>query len=349
MMKKRLIILLVVVYIINLTGCSFGEKNRYEAEFLQLFDTVTKIVGFANSKEEFEEYTQMIYDNLTEYHELYDIYNNYEGINNIKTINDNAGISPVKVDKRIIDLLLFSKDVYDKTEGKTNIALGAVLKIWHEYRDTGIEDPENSSLPPMDLLVAASEHTDINNMIIDEAASTVYLSDREMSLDVGAVAKGYATEQVSQITYEAGYTSGLISVGGNVRAVGYKNASGEKWNVAIQNPNKDEEENSLFTLSINDLSLVTSGNYQRYYIVNGKSYHHLIDSKTLMPAEYFVSVSIVCKDSGMADALSTAIFNMSYEQGNALVETLEDTEALWVFPDYSIKYSEGFNEFIKIK
>ena len=207
MAKKIISVILLILIIISLTGCSDKEPIRYQSEFIMLFDTVTRIVGYSKSKEEFTEYAQIIYDNLKEYHQLYDIYNDYEGINNIKTINDNAGIKPVKVDKRIIDLIKFSKDMYEKTNGKTNIAFGAVLRIWHEYRTIGIEDPANAALPPEEELRIASEHTNIEDIIIDEEQSTVFLRDPFMSLDVGAVAKGYATEQVSKIAKESGMNS----------------------------------------------------------------------------------------------------------------------------------------------
>ena len=129
--------------------------------------------------------TQEIYDNLEEYHQLYDIYNDYKEINNLKTINDNAGIKPVQVDQRIIDLLTFSKDVYNKTNGKVNIAFGAVLQLWHDYRTEGVDNPEEAQLPPMDELIAASEHTNIEDLIINQEAGTVYIKDPDMRLDVG--------------------------------------------------------------------------------------------------------------------------------------------------------------------
>ncbi len=91
-----------------------------------------------------------------------------------------------------------------------------------------------------------------------------------------------------------------------------------------------------------DLSLVTSGSYQRYYTVDGVRYHHIIHPKTLRPENYFVSVSIICKDGGMADALSTAVFNMSYDQGRALVEELDDVEAAWIDAEGTIRYTDGF-------
>lgn len=330
-----------------MVACNSNEKKRYEAEFLLLFDTVTQIVSYSDSKEEFAEYAELIHDNLEEYHQLYDIYNDYDGINNIKTINDHAGIEPVKVDKRIIDLLVFSKDIYKKTNGKVNIAFGSVLKIWHDYRTEGVEDFENAAVPPIDQLEAAAKHTDIKSVIINEAESTVFLKDSEMRLDVGAIAKGYATEQVCKIAMENGFHSGLISVGGNVRAIGSKGDTDQLWNVGIQNPKEEIGQSDLHVVYLTDVSLVTSGIYQRYYMVNGKSYHHIIDPETLFPSEYYAAVTIITENSGMADALSTAVFNMPFEQGNDFIESLKDTEALWVFNDGEMKYSSNFKKLIK--
>lgn len=345
--KKVLAYLVISMVVISITGCGKQEKSRYSAEFLELFNTATKIIGYTDTKEEFEEQVQLIYDNLQEYHELYDIYNNYDGINNIKTINDNAGIKPVKVDKKIIDLLLFSKEAYELSDGKVNIAFGAVLQVWHDYRTEGIEEPEKAKIPPMELLEEMSAHTDINKMIINEEESTVYLEDREMSLDVGGIAKGYATERVCELAEQNGFTSALISVGGNVRAIGTRYEEEKYWNVGVQNPDMDSEEENLAILNLSDMSLVSSGVYQRYYTVEGNQYHHIIDSDTLMPSDYFTAVSIVCKDSGMADALSTAIFNMSFEEGLHLIESIDNTEAIWILKDGSLKYSSNFDEYIK--
>lgn len=347
MNRKIIVIIIITALIVNLTACSAPKKTRYEAEFLELFDTVTKIVAYTNNKEEFSAYAQMIYDNLKEYHELYDIYHTYEGINNIKTINDNAGIKPVKVDQRIIDLLLFAKASDQLTDGNVNVAFGAVLEVWHQYRTEGIDDPDNAKVPSMDILKEKSKHTDIDKMIINETDSTVYLEDPEMSLDVGAVAKGYATEMVSNITIENGYLNGMISVGGNVRTIGTKGEEELAWNVGIQNPDLENENSNLYILNLKDMSLVTSGDYERYYTVDGVQYHHIIDPETLMPSVYFAAVTIICKDSGTADALSTSVFNMPYEEGLKLIESLPNTEALWVFKNGDMKYSTSFEEYIR--
>jgi thiamine biosynthesis lipoprotein len=345
--KKIISIILLILILISLTGCGDKEPVRYQSEFIMLFDTVTRIVGYAKSKEEFTEYAQIIHDNLEEYHQLYDIYNDYEGINNIKTINDNAGIKPVKVDKKIIDLIKFSKDLYEKTNGKTNIAFGAVLSIWHEYRTIGIEDPANAALPSEEELRIASEHTSIEDIVIDEEHSTVFLSDPLMRLDVGAVAKGYATEQVSKIAKERGMNSALLSVGGNVRAINNNVTSNEPWNVGIQNPDTQAEESVIKIVKLDDSSLVTSGDYERFYVVDGEKYNHIINPDTLYPAKYFTAISIICKDSGVADALSTAVFCMPFEEGLEFINSLPETEAMWIFSDTTIKYSDNFESFIK--
>lgn len=346
MLKKTGTIVLLIIMSLGLAACR-QPKKRYQAQFLELFDTVTTIIGYTVDEESFKEYVQMIYDNLEIYHQLYDIYNDYEGINNIKTINDNAGIAPVVVDKRIIELLKFSKKAYELSGGRVNVAFGAVLSVWHEYREEGIENPEEASLPPMELLKEKARHTDINKLIIDEKASTVYLDDPQMRLDVGAIAKGYATEQVARQLEEKGIDGILISVGGNVRAIGGRQEVQREWNVGIQNPDRDSDEQYLLITKIMDLSLVSSGDYERYYTVDGKEYHHIIDPDTLMPAEYFTAVSILCKDSGMADALSTAIFCLPLEEGRRLIEGLDNTEALWVMKDGKLVYSSGFENFIK--
>lgn len=347
-MKKKLsAIVLILIFIFNFSACGKSEPKRYEAQFLQLFDTVTQIIGYTDTKEEFEEYTQIIYDELKVYHELYDIYNDYDGINNIKTINDNAGIKPVEVDKKIIDLLVFAKDKYVETNGEFNIAMGSVLEIWHDYRTRGIDDPENAELPSMEQLVVASKHTDINKIIIDEQNNTVFLEDPEMSIDVGSIGKGYAVEQVCRYVEEKGFKHGLVSVGGNVRAIGDKGIDDELWNVGIENPDKESEQKSIHIMEIKDMSLVTSGDYQRYYTVDGVKYHHIINDDTLMPSTYFRAVTILGKDSGYADALSTAVFNMPFDEGLKFINSLDGVEALWIFKNGDIKYSDNFKKYIK--
>lgn len=321
------------------------ELGRYEASFFDVFDTQTNIVGYSTDEEEFTEQVAALKEKLQYYHKLFDIYNDYEGINNIKTINDNAGIAPVVVEKDIIDLLKLSKEMYKQTNGQINVAMGSVLKIWHDYREAGINTPKEAELPPMQLLENAAAYTDIEQIVIDEEASTVYLKDANMSIDVGSIGKGYAVECVAEYAKEIGMHSVLFSVGGNIRAVGTR-FDGSSWKVGIQNPDLQSKQAHLEIVAVTDVSVVTSGDYQRYYMVDGEKYCHIIDADTLMPADYFTAISVIAEDSGVADALSTSIFNMPFEEGLAFVNGLESVEAMWILNDGTIAYSDGFEQYL---
>ena len=354
-MKKIITTIIVLILATSLvTGCQTNktkEYNKYSDSFFDTFDTLVQVVGYTETEEEFNSYVEKIEARFQYLHKLYDIYNNYEGINNVKTINDNAGVKPVKVEKEIIDLIIFAKEWHGRTNGQTNIAMGPVLKIWHEYRQEGEYNPENAELPPMDKLVEANQYTDINKVIVDTEKSTVYLADKRMSLDVGAIAKGYATELVAKEIMAEGFTSGIISAGGNVRVLD-KPLDGvrERWGIGIQNPNTSivpNDNSVLETLFINNASVVTSGDYQRYYVVDEKRIHHLIDPRTLMPGEHYRAVTVVASDSGLADALSTAVFLMPYEESKELVNSMDGVEALWVMHDGTIEATDGMKEMMK--
>ncbi len=336
-MRKLLILLLAVLL---LTGCTpQPQSKQYNASFLDVFDTVTTIVGKAQTQEEFQAQAQKLHDELLVYHQLFDIYNDYEGLNNLKTVNDQAGIAPVKVDGRIIALLKDCKTYYAATGGMVNAAMGAVLELWHEARTEGIDDPANAYLPDRAALEEAGRHTSMDAVIIDEGASTVYISDPLASLDVGAIAKGWAAQQVA----ENAPKGLLLSVGGNVCATGPK-AENTPWVVGIQDP--DDGSKYLHTIYLSSGSVVTSGDYQRSYTVAGEKYHHIIDPATLYPGKLWRSVTIVCPDSGLADALSTALFLLPMEEGQALL-TQFGAEALWVAPDGGLFYSPGFQALIR--
>lgn len=340
---KRIFALILAVLL--LTGCSApapaaDTKEQYTATFLNLFDTVTTIIGRAESEEAFREVTQGIHDDLLRYHQLFDIYNDYEGVNNLKTVNDNAGIAPVQVDKAIIDLLMDCKDYYELTNGRVNVMMGSVLYLWHRARNDGINDPQNAKLPDMEDLQAASGHIGFDLLLIDEAASTVYITDPDARLDVGAVAKGWATQKAA----ENAPSGMLISVGGNVCATGPKLADGTPWVIGIQDP--DASDKNLHTVFVTKNSVVTSGDYQRTYWVEGKPYHHIIDPDTLMPAAYWRSVSIVCEDSGLSDALSTALFLMDEAQGRELAEKC-GAEVLWVDGAGQEFMTSGFQDILR--
>lgn len=338
---KRLIFTLLTISVL-LGGCASSrqpEQTQYTATFLNLFDTVTTVVGRDESKAAFQEKAEWVRSELEVYHRLFDIYNEYPDMNNLKTVNDQAGIAPVKVDEKIIALLQDCKRYETLTEGKVNTAMGGVLKLWHESRTAGIEDPLHARLPDMQMLQQAAKYKDISCVVIDEKACTVFITDSRVQLDVGAVAKGWATQRVAEIAPKGL----LISVGGNVCATGPKTADGTPWVVGIQKP---EGEGYLHTIRVAGGCVVTSGDYQRTYTVSGKSYHHIIDPETLMPANLWRSVSVVCEDSALADALSTALFLMPLEQGRRLAKKC-GAEVMWLDLQGEKHYTPRFETLIR--
>lgn len=349
-MKKKLIsfgILVSILCCMFFASCKREPvMQKFSKHYFDYFDTATTIIGYAPSQEEFDGVLRKIEAELESYHKLYNIYDSFDSINNLKTINDQKNSQPVKVDRKIIDLIKFAKEVNTLTGGKTNIALGSVLSIWHAHRVNGMNNPQNASLPKMPLLEMADSHTNIQDVIIDEQSLTVTLKDKNMSLDVGALAKGYAAERIAE-TLKSELVGGyMLNLGGNIVCSGIR-PDGEGWSIGIENPDREDSERAHieYVKLYDGDCLVTSGSYQRFYTVNGKNYHHIINPDTLMPSENFSSVSVICKDSGLADALSTALFCMSYEEGERLVESLDGVEALWVDNSGKLYYSKGFSAY----
>lgn len=286
------------------------------------------------------------------FNQLFDIYNNYTGINNLKTINDNAGIAPVEVDPVIIELLQEAKEFYVSSNGEFDVTLGPVLKIWHKYREEGITSMQEGQLgktPTMEELEEANKCVGWDFVEIDDENNTVYLNNSCASLDVGGIAKGFATEKVAQQLEEANIKVGIVDAGGNNRTINTK-LDGSPWVVGIQSA--DGTADSIIAIKVEgSMSFVTSGDYQRYYIAeDGNSYNHIVDPKTLFPANYFHSVSIITNDSGVADAMSTTLFSSDFESGNEFIKKYKEEhpeiylEAVWIMDKNQLVETDNIKE-----
>ena len=331
---KRL--LWLVGALLLLSGCGTGMQ-RYEATYWDVFDTVTTVSGYAAVQAEFDAAAREIHDALLEYHRLYNIYESYDGLRNLKTVNDQAGIGPVPVDERILSLLQFAQTAWTETGSRVNAAMGSVLAHWHDAREQALEDPDRAALPDRSALEEAALHTDLSALELDLEAGTAFLTDPDMALDVGALAKGYAVEQVAA----AAPDHFLISVGGNVCATGPK-PDGTPWTVAVENPDGGD---FLKLLYAEDRSVVTSGDYQRFFELDGVRYHHIIDPDTLEPAAYWRSVTVVADSSAAADCLSTALFTLPQAEGQRLLDQW-GAEALWIGRDGAQVMSPGFSAYL---
>lgn len=344
MIKKLISLSILIILLLSFSSCS-PQYQRFQTEFTGPFDTATVIIGYAQSEADFARHANAIFDRISELHILFDIFNEYQGINNIYTINANAGISPVEVDREIIDMLLYAREGYELSGGLVDITLGPVLRIWHRYRMEFVIYGEQHAMPSYEELREAAEFVGMQDLIIDAEMNTVFLQREGMSLDVGSIAKGYAVGLVADMAREAGLTSAILNVGGHVVTIGSpQGGNRDTWNIGVQNPELGAEAGSVIdTVRFNDMVLSISGGYQRFFVVDNVAYNHIIDPRTLMPASRYKQVAVIHEDSTLADILSLALFIMPFEEGYELAREY-GAKALWIDIDGEWEVNEGYAE-----
>lgn len=277
------------------SGCSFDSE--YDCEFYAM-DTVMTIYAYGSKSENAVKAAQNEINKLDKL---------------LSVLNENSEIFKLNQSKQMtvsedtLTLITRSKEIYTLTDGAFDISCEPLIREWGFY--SGLENNVPSQQAIENALEGVgAEHINIEN-------STVTL-DSNTSLDLGGIAKGYASQKAAEILKENGVTSALMSLGGNVRAVGSK-PDGDFWSIAVTNP--DDNAKSIGTLKISDKAVVTSGGYQRYFEENGQTYHHIIDTKTGYPANSGLkSVTVVSSDDTLADALSTSLFVMGLEKSGEL-------------------------------
>lgn len=337
---------LLLLFLLGLAGCPRAGKRRFTDTYFDLFDTAVTVTAYDESEEVFREHSRIFYEQLAAYHRLFDIYNAYDGLVNAHTLNETAKNGPVAVDRRLFDLLAFGKEIYARTGGRVNICMGRALSLWHDCREAGLADPANAALPSEEALREAARHMDVDDLALDEQAGTVFFADPLLQIDLGAIAKGYAAGEAVAFAQRELWDAAVISLGGNVVAFGENPGHSEGlWNVAVEDPAGGQDYPAV--VRARDIAVVTSGDYQRYYTVDGRKYCHIIDPQTLYPAAGFSSVTVLCADSALADALSTALFLLPEDAGLRLIEETPDAEALWIRPDGTMLRSGGFAAFEK--
>ena len=344
-MKKLFFLLLSCLL---LTGCQ-PDKKYTSLDWNSGFDTFISLTSYTRSQEKADEQMETTKTLFSLYNTYFDIYHTYPHVNNLKTINDNAGIAPVQVAPEIIECLLKAKEFHTLSHGDFDITMGAVLKVWHHYRDEGVilnGAGQLGNLPTEKELEEARACTGWQYVEIDEEASTVYITNPCVSLDIGGIAKGFAVEKIAQ-AIESHVSAAIVNGGGNTRTVKTKPDQSD-WVSGIQNP---ENDGSLLAVSVKgSQSIVTSGDYQRFYVAeDGLLYHHIIDPKTSYPAMLYRSVTIITQDSGDADGLSTCLYTVSIEEGIEILNHYNNlhpdtpASAIWIMDkDKKIETKNGF-------
>ncbi len=329
-MKRKIgiiILLLILIYLIVL----FIDKSIYKNYSKDLFymDTYINIkLNTTESKKEID----VIFDDIdylySSYHKLTDRYHEYDGIINAYYLNELLPDNKeVIIDQRLADIIDIGIDYYNQTNGLFNIASGNLTEVWKEFID------DCAILPTTEDLNVNIDITDI------KLNGNSYMKDNNVKIDLGAIAKGYVTELVGNYLEDNGIYSYVINAGGNVK-VG--NAYGkESFVIGITDPN---DTSSIFTrVNINNKSVVTSGNYQRYCMLNGINYNHIINPKTRYPVADKQSVTVIGNSSVIADIYSTYLYILPLEDGLKLVNSNPDIEAIWYIDKDNILRSDNFN------
>lgn len=326
MRYKRILAAIVAAALLSgLSGCSALSKKRDLTYSDTLFDTVIKVEILDYSDEE-------VIKGCEDICKKYDaMFSKTNENSEISKINQAAG-QPVEVSDDMITII--KKGLYYSrlSQGAFDITIGSVSNLW----DFKSEEPV---IPAADAVAAAKNHVNFQNIILKN--NTVTLTDPNTQLDVGAIAKGYIADRLKDYLKENGVKHAVINLGGNVLTLGTK-ADGSDYNIAIQKP-FDKSGEAIASVKISDKSVVTTGNYQRYFEKDGKIYHHVLDPKTGMPCETdLYSVSIITVSSLTADALSTVCFLKGYQEALALVNQLNNVDAVFVTSDNKVHYSANF-------
>lgn len=322
--------LCVVLALCLLPSFSLAQEKR-SASFFGTFDTIVTLVAYTDTQAEFDRCLSIAQGEMTRLHQIFDAYHTYDGINNLCRVNQQAGQGPTAAEPELIALLLRVKEWRSLYSTAVNPAMGQVLSLWHEAR-------EAKALPDPSALLEASRHSDFEDLLMDESAGTITFADSQLKLDVGAVAKGYAAQLTADKLRENGYDSFILNAGGNV-VCGTPAVGRYCWNIAVE---AADGVSTLGIVGVSHLAVVTSGDYQRYFTVDGTRYHHLIDPVTLSPAQYMHAVTVLHADSGLADYLSTAAFLCPYEESRALIASVPGAEACWTLMDGQVEMTDGF-------
>ncbi|MEG0378459.1 MAG: FAD:protein FMN transferase [Eubacterium sp.] len=332
-MKKKLKwamigVALMVLLLLN-AGCS-QKKIVTRTDFV--LDTVVTLTVYGETNED------ILAEPFALIRSLNDKFDVFSESSELSKINQSAGIEPVKVSEDTFELIKKGLDYGRETEGAFDIAIGPLVELWN------IKNPEDGKIPEIEKIHEAQKKVDYQKVILNENDKTVFLKETGMKLNLGAIAKGYIGDRVKILMEEKGVAHGVINLGGNVVLIGGKNQRTD-FNIGVENP-EDTAADPIGMLQLSGKSVVTSGDYQRYFIgEDGKRYHHILDPKTGYPSNSGLhQVTIVADSSVDADALSTACFLLGAERSIAYLKNFENVEAIFVTEDNHILVTKGLEK-----
>lgn len=312
-----------------------NKKNSLQEVSRNLFymDTYINVKVYTKDKEKAQKILNEVDKIYSDYHNLTDRYNSYEGIVNLYTINNNnLKTKSLTIDEKLYKLLQFGIESYDKSNKLLDINLGHVIDVWKKYR-------ENKNGIPTTEELKKSGSTNIKDI---KLLDNNQIENDHPSIDLGALVKGYVTQLAADYLKDNGFDKFLINAGGNV-IVGNHYAN-DLYKIGIETPTSS---GGIYDIvKCTNKAITTSGNYERFYEYNGVLYHHIIDPNTLFPTQYMKSVTVITDDGAIGDMLSTTLFLMSIEDGKKyLKENFPLVEAIWYGMDDQITKTDGFSKY----
>lgn len=329
----RVISLFVVASLV--AGCSFGgwfaPKPYKETQFLM--DTVIEITAYGPKAE------PAVKAAFAEFKRLHELTNNFDPNSQISRVNQMAGVEKVKVDPDVFAMIKRSNELSDKMDGVFDVTIGPLVELWGIGRK-GDFVPSQAEIDRLLPLV------NYRLMELDGNAGTIYLPKKGMLIDLGGIAKGYATDKAIDILKAQGVTSALVNAGGDVRVIG-RRPDGNPWRIGVQHPRK--EAGVIAKMAMTDWdTLETSGDYQRYIVANGVQYSHILDPRTGRQPRGLASATMVINSSTDGDIFSTALFVLGPERSLEVLKQFPGVEVIMVTPDGKVITSPGLAGKIEI-
>jgi len=300
----------IFLAVISISGC--GEKSYKETKLLM--DTVCEITVISPDKTP----AQISIDKAFKEIERIDSLCGYGKNSQVSQINKNAGIKPVVVDKELFNLIEESIKISDLTGGAFDITVGPLGSLWG-FNNSNLRLPASGEIKKVLPLV------NYKNVIINKDKSTVFLLKPGMKIDLGGIAKKYSLRMVIKKLKENGIKKAMVNLGGDIQVMGGA-FKGRPWKIGLQHPRKPGELVTVFRF--NDKTIISSGDYERCFFVNGVRYHHIFDPRTGNPAKGIISATILTDGPIAADAMATAVFALGVKRGLEIIKTIPDTEAL---------------------
>lgn len=299
------------------------QKSEY------IMGTIFDITAISDNDRLLEETSKKAFD---EVRRIDSLMSRYKETSEVSLVNRNAGIAPVKVGDELIEVLQEAKKISELSDGAFDVTIGPLTDLW------GF-DVEKNIVPPKERIEELRRLVNYRRLKIDASTSTVYLEDKGMMIDVGGIAKGYSIAKAMKVFADAGIKDVIINAGGNLNLRGGR--KGKPWRIGIQDPRNEKK--LLGKLTISEISVATSGDYQRYFIKDGVRYHHILDPKTGFPAKGLISATVIGNNKTSMDGFSSSVFLLGAEKGAALLKKA-GLEGIILAEDGTMTVTEGIKE-----